>query len=344
LVGSRFSLGKDAQEALYGSTPFAEVSNLRAPENRAERHFGKLLEVYLGVRTDSGRPLLFETYQRYDAITRSSRRIMQGALPALLVGLTLLYTVQAPLAYGLASRLRRAQREREQALLDTLAVSDRERRRIAADLHDGVVQGLAGVSYTLSAAGDRAEAAGDAADASLLRGAAQDLRSWVRELRTLVVTIAPPTLHRAGLSAALEDLRGTLSSRGVEVSTAIDTLPPLPPQVETLAFRVAQEAVRNIIKHARATSVTLSAGLTDGVLSVEIADDGCGLSAAGGATHDGGHGLALLTDLTRSQGGDLTVSAGADGTGTTVLLLVPTDEGSPPAQRVPSARRPVAAP
>lgn len=323
LVGERYGLGSDEQQALSGAHPVAEISNLTAPENRDERHFGKLLEVYLGVHTASGRPLLFETYQRYDAINASSRRIMRGALPALIAGLVLLYAVQAPLAYGLATRLRRARSDREHALADALAASDQERRRIAADLHDGVVQGLAGVSYTLSAVADRAAANNDEATANVVCRAAQDLRSWVRDLRTLVVTIAPPKLQQAGLAAALEDLRGTLTTRGITVSTHIDDLPKLHPDVETLAFRVAQEAVRNVVKHADARTVAVKAGVAGDRLRVEVSDDGRGVGATRNLRHEGGHGLALLHDLTRSHGGTLNVASPAEGAGTIVRLELP---------------------
>jgi two-component system, NarL family, sensor kinase len=324
LIGQRFALGQDDQRAIAGAPPVAEVSNLTAPENRDERQFGKLLEVYLGVRTPSGRRLLFETYQRYDAIDASARRIMPGALSALIAGLLLLYAVQAPLAYGLATRLRRARSDREQALADALAASDQERRRIAADLHDGVVQGLAGVSYTLSAVADRAAADHQTATADVVHRAGQDLRSWVRELRTLVVTIAPPKLHEAGLAAALEDLRGSLTTRGIAVTTDIGTLPKLDPQVETLAFRVAQEAVRNVAKHANARTVAVTAGIVGDRLRVEVADDGRGLtpSITNGA-RGGGQGLRLLADLTRSNGGHLDVASSPDGVGTIVRLDLP---------------------
>ncbi len=323
LIGRRFALGQDEQRAIAGASPVAVVSNLTAPENRDERRFGKLLEVYLGVRTSSGRRLLFETYQRYDAIDASSRRIMRGALPALIAGLVVLYAVQIPLAYGLATRLRRARSDRERALADALAASDQERRRIAADLHDGVVQGLAGVSYTLSAVADRAAADSHTATADVVRRAGQDLRSWVRELRTLVVTIAPPKLHDAGLAAALEDLRGSLTTRGIAVTTDIGTLPKLDPQVETLAFRVAQEAVRNVIKHADARTVAVTAELVGDRLRIEVADDGQGLTRTTNGAHGGGQGLRLLADLTRSNGGELDIESSSDGAGTTVRLNLP---------------------
>lgn len=69
LVGGQFELPADELEALHDGRPVAEVTDLDEPENAGEVQFGKLLQVYLGVRTPQGRPLLFETYQPYDTIT-----------------------------------------------------------------------------------------------------------------------------------------------------------------------------------------------------------------------------------------------------------------------------------
>ena len=104
--------------------------------------------------------------------------------------LLVLYLVQVPLAYSLARRLRARQREREELLRRAIDASDLERRRIAADLHDGAVQRLAGVSLSLAAS---ANALGDAEDGGEAGGAlsraAAETRETIRELRTLLVDI-----------------------------------------------------------------------------------------------------------------------------------------------------------
>ena len=156
LVGKRFPLESDELAVLKTGDASASVSDLTAPENLGEKKYGTLLQVYLGVQTPTGQRLLFETYQPYQTISDASRRAWLTSLPVLLAGLVLLYLVQAPLAYRMARRLRRSQEERETLLLASLAAADRERVMIAADLHDGVVQGLAGASFSLSAAAGRA--------------------------------------------------------------------------------------------------------------------------------------------------------------------------------------------
>jgi signal transduction histidine kinase len=330
LVGRQFELPADEQAVLQAAgRTVAEVTDLDEPENVDERHFGKLLQVYLGVRTPSGRPLLFETYQPYGGITTASRRMWSASLPVLLGGLVLLYLVQAPLAYRMATRLRAAQEQREQLLLSSLGASDKERRRIASDLHDGVVQGLAGASYTLSAVADRARAAGSAELADTAASTAVELRRWVRELRSLVVTITPPALHEQGLDASLSDLASTLEARGVSVSVQVPEDLDLDEATETLVYRVAQEGVRNVVKHAEATRVQLSLRQRPGCLVLEIADDRRGMDpAAAGARRRGSLGLELLRALVAEHEGTLVVGPAAGG-GTTLVMELPYREVNP---------------
>lgn len=309
LIGVRFGLPADELEVLETGHTTAEVTDLDEPENRDERQFGKLLQVYQGVRTPTGTPLLFETYQPYSVITVSSRRLWVASLPVLVGGLLLLYVVQAPLAYRMASRLRAAQDEREELLVATLAASDRERATIAADLHDGIVQGLAGASYTLDAA----------PTPDVARRTAADLRRWVRELRSLVVTITPPALHAQGLATSLRDLGATLELRGLTTTVEVEDV-QVPEAVESLTYRTAQEAVRNVVRHASASHVWLS--LTGSPLVLTVRDDGVGLAAEDEPRRRGSVGLELLRALAEAQGGTLSVT-GSSGAGTTLRLEVP---------------------
>jgi two-component system NarL family sensor kinase len=323
LIGTRFPLPAEERAALQTGRPAAEVSDLKAAENRDEQQFGKLLQVYQGVRTPSGTRLLFETYQPYHVITVSSRRMWLTSLPVLLGGLLLLYLVQAPLAYRMARRLRSSQEEREALLLASLAASDRERVTIAADLHDGVVQGLAGASYTLSAAAERARAH-DPGTAAAMSATAADLRRWVRELRSLVVTITPPALHAQGLAASLADLAATPRTSSVAVTVDVSGTEDLDETTESLVYRAAQEAVRNVVRHAEAGSVVLQVA-RDGVdvLELRVTDDGRGFAADDSpARRRGSVGLELLSALAVSHGGSLWVDA-QPGRGAELVLRLP---------------------
>ncbi|MDT7539411.1 MAG: two-component system, NarL family, sensor kinase [Actinomycetota bacterium] len=322
LIGMRFDLAADERAALTSSRTAAEVSDLEDPENRDETQFGKLLQVYQGVRTPGGTRLLFETYQPYTVISDASRRMWLSTMPVLVLGLVLLYLIQAPLAYRMARRLKRSQDEREALLLATLAASDRERARIAADLHDGVVQGLAGASFSLSATADRLRPS-DPAAAGAIAVAAADLRRWVRELRSLVVTITPPALHAQGLAPSLADLTSTLEGRGITVTIDVEGIEGIDETSETLLYRAAQEAVRNIAKHADATDVSISIGRTGSDVVLLVRDNGRGFTDdASAARRRGSVGLELLTGLVSSHGGRLQVE-GVPGNGTLLAVRLP---------------------
>ena len=325
LVGRRFPLPADELAALRTGRTVAEVSDLQEPENAGDRQFGKLLQVYLGVRTVQGRQLLFETYQPYDAISTASRRMWLASLPALVGGVVLLYLVQAPLAYRMAVRLRSSQDERERLLISSLAAADRERGRIAADLHDGVVQGLVGASYALDAQAATPCCADSARWAGPLHATASDLRRWVRELRSLIVTVTPPALHAQGLPSSLADLLAGLESRGIEVTLAANGVGGLPQDVEALAYRVAQEAVRNIVRHADAgrggVTLRVDPDRSGATLRLVVTDDGCGFDPAAVSRRHGSVGLELLSSVVAAQGGELAITS-APATGTTVELTV----------------------
>src|SRR5207237_9490546 len=132
----------------------ADLSNLDEAENRYERPYNKLLEVYVPVHTLGGQRVLFEAYLRYSSIAESGRHIWGSFAPVLVGGLLLLYLVQVPLAWSMARRLRQGQEEQERLLVRAMDASHAERQRIARHLHDGVVPALAGVPYSLAAAPD----------------------------------------------------------------------------------------------------------------------------------------------------------------------------------------------
>ncbi|MCU1676523.1 MAG: integral rane sensor signal transduction histidine kinase [Frankiales bacterium] len=322
LIGMQFPLPVEEQQALEQETSSAEVSDLSSAENSDERQFGKLLQVYQGVQLPGGQRVLFETYQPFEVISVASRRMWLTSLPILLTGLILLYVVQVPLAYRMARRLKDSQDEREGLLVATLAASDRERAVIAADLHDGVVQGLTGASYTLTAAADRARES-DPTAAGVMSTSATDLRRWVRELRSLVVTITPPALHASGLAAALADLAATLELRGMTVTVDVTGTEDLDSTTERVLYRAAQEAVRNVVRHAKASAVTLTTTREGDVVELCVRDDGRGFTAATtDARRRGSVGLELLQTVVTAQGGTLTVDSVPE-EGTTVRLQMP---------------------
>jgi signal transduction histidine kinase len=314
LIGDRFALGEEERELFETGGADAELSDLAEPENRYERGAGKLLEAHTPIRTPGGTQVLFETYQRFSSVSASASRILGTLAPPLLGGLlVLLLLVQVPLAYGLARRLQRGHDERERLLARAIEASDNERRRIAADLHDGIVQDLAGVAFGLSPLAAKAPPA----EQKVLNAGIERLRQGVRDLRTLLVEIHPPRLESAGLESALDDLLSPLRAAGVDTALAVEP----GGGHDALVYRVAREALRNATEHGEPAHVSVT--VTPERLTV--ADDGRGFDAGERARRrEEGHvGLGLLADLAEQQGAKLSVTS-APGAGTTVTLELPT--------------------
>jgi DNA-binding NarL/FixJ family response regulator/signal transduction histidine kinase len=249
LQGATYPLGQDELASLHDGLIQADVSDLSRPENRFERDFGELLEVYLPIRTPDGQRLLFEAYYRYDAVSAAGRRIWGSFAPVALGALIALELLQIPLAWSLAGRLRQRQRERERLLQHAIEASDIERRRIASDLQDGVVQDLVGVSFALAgAARDKALPPGAARQ---LSDASESLRSSVSALRSTLADIYPRDLADLGLPGGLDALAGDASSGELEVRVEASDVPgTLARPVALLLYRAAREALRNVGRHA----------------------------------------------------------------------------------------------
>jgi two-component system NarL family sensor kinase len=323
LEGQQYKLGRDEIAAIDKGQIEADVSDLSEPENRYERPQKKLLEVYLPIRTPSGERLLFEAYFRYGAVAAAGSRIWRSFAPISLGALIVLELVQIPLAWSLARRLRERQREREALLRQALDASDLERRRIASDLHDGVVQDLTGVAYALTGAARQPDV--PAETARELERSASGVRTGVKALRSLLVEIYPPNLEEIGLASALADLVARAELR--DVSATLDTAElrePLSSPIAGLLYRCAQEGLRNVFSHARAHSVVVQLASDPARAVLDVRDDGVGFdpSAVGSAVTRGHFGLQGITDLVTAAGG-ITEVRSAPGQGTDLHVEVP---------------------
>ena len=321
LIGARFPLEAEKLDVLRSGATNASLTDLSGPENRYERGQGDLYEVYLPIRAPDGTPLLFETYQRRSAVASTGRRIWMPFAALMLGSLVLLWLVQVPLAWRLDRRLRRSQAEREALLVRAVEASDDERRRIAADLHDGPVQHLAGISYSLSAA---AQTEGSTAARETLRQAAAGTRDSMRRLRSLLVEIHPPNLRASGLEAALADLLAPLRARGAETSLTVDPALGLDEGAERIVYRAAAEALRNVERHAAANRVAVDVEERGDGVRLAVVDNGVGFGPGDRERRrEEGHvGLSLLEELVARAGGRLAVRS-APGDGTTFELELP---------------------
>ena len=215
IIGRRFGLGAEERELFTEGGADAELSDLSAARepSTSARRAGCWRRTRSSARRTGRRCCSRPT----SASTRSARaasgccaRSRRRCSARLLV----LLLFQVPLAWSLARRLQRGHRERERLLARTIEASDHERRRIAADLHDGVVQDLAGVAFGLAPLAEDARRRGDEAEATALRESTARLRQGVRALRTLLVEIHPPRLETAGLEPVLDDLLSPLAASG----------------------------------------------------------------------------------------------------------------------------------
>jgi signal transduction histidine kinase len=328
LIGRTFPAGEYQVETLQDGHVTAELTDLADDENVYERSAGRLLEVYRTVATPSGERLILETYFRYDEVTDRQRSIWLHFAPITAAALLVLLALQVPLAHRMIRAIRAGDAERLRSSARAVEASARERRRIAGNLHDGVVQDLSAAPFIMARAVDRIAAASDrrADDDGLvadLSAATTAVRSSVTSLRTLMIEIYPPHLADAGLPAALRDLTARVRSRGVQTRLELPADLDPPPDTAGLLFRVAQESLNNVVKHARARNAVLAVAEQDGLVTMEVSDDGIGFDPGPASAADTGHfGLRVLVDVAEAAGATLDLVT-APGAGTTVRLRVP---------------------
>ena len=204
-------------------------------------------------------------------------------------------------------------------LRDSIAAAEAERRRWARDLHDETLQGLGAIKLALSAAlrGDP-----DAARAQVT-GAVGQLESEIAALRGIIADLRPPALDELGLEAALRTLAervGALNGWQLELDLQLGER-RLDAELETIAYRVAQEALTNVVKHAGATHVQLMLRATASALELRVRDDGRGVDAVT-PRRAGGYGIIGMRERAEVGGGHLRVE-GRGGAGTSVALTLP---------------------
>jgi signal transduction histidine kinase len=223
------------------------------------------------------------------------------------------------------------QREREALLHKAVEASETERRRIARDLHDGVVQNLSGMAFAMSAASTRLRQSERVSGATaelleLMDHSADETRQAMKDLRTLIIEIAPPTLRREGLHAALLEVLRTLEQAGTKTRLELPSNMRLREDRASLIFRVAQEVLRNVAAHAEAGNVSVVLREVDGRAVLRIEDDGKGFTADDVARRraEGHVGTNAIVELAEEAGGSLDIQS-APGKGTRIRLELPVE-------------------
>ena len=197
-----------------------------------------------------------------------------------------------------------------------VASGDEQRRKLERNLHDGAQQRLVALSVGLRVAQSKIESS-PAEAGELLETMSNDLADALTELRELARGIHPAVLTERGLAAALEVL---VARAPLPVELDVQVPERLPEPVAATAYYIAAETLTNVAKHAQATEATVNIRDDNGVLRLQITDDG-----RGGADPSGGSGLLGLRDRAEAAGGTLHV-ASPPGRGTTVTANLPMPE------------------
>ena len=206
----------------------------------------------------------------------------------------------------------------EERLRQSLVAAESERARWARELHDTVLQGMGSRRLLLSSA----LKSGD--PQRLSRAVEEGLRDVVRdidELRRLITELRPATLDQLGLASALGDLAGRVSHAAeFELDTDLEVdAGRLGPELETVVYRLVQEALNNVVKHAGADRVQLRARIAEDRLDLLVSDDGRGFDLA---RKHSGFGLAGMRERVELTGGELQIES-KPGAGTRVMASVP---------------------
>jgi len=221
---------------------------------------------------------------------------------------------------SLHSRLTEREEAMERFAEQIVLLQETERRRLAGEIHDGISQRIVSLSFHLSAAADAV--ATDPAGAAEQIARAQELAAGaLDETRNAIAGLRPPVLDDLGLAASLESLARSTPLPNVQVDTVTTVLPE---HVETAVYRIAQEALQNVMKHASAAHVQLRLSMSPGAVLLEISDDGVGFDPATTPERAGpvGYGLPGMQQRAELLGGQLTAES-TPGRGTVVRLRVP---------------------
>ncbi len=221
--------------------------------------------------------------------------------------------------------LRYDEEVQRQLLQKVITAQEDERRRVAVELHDGVIQNLVSALYRLRLCAVRMGDA-DSEAARALREAEEIMDGSIAEMRRIVAGLRPSVLDDLGLAVALEKHVRQLQEKAdcrIVLEREEKSLPPLTLEAETALFRIAQEATNNALKHSRCTRVRVALRVEGDSLVLEVVDDGVGLEPAGTQRRfSGGFGLVGMRERAESLGGSLEIRAGK-GKGTAVIAMLP---------------------
>lgn len=319
LIGRVYPLPEAATLLKGNQSSLVEVSSLAGAENEFERVRGTqvLVEVYTIATASTGEKLIFEAYFPTSVYNQEERALLVQMAPVGVAALIILNLAQLPIALDLARRVQRSRQSRERLLVQAVTAADHERRRLAQELHDDVIQDLAGVGYALSSLGEHL----DGANGPAVERLGIIVHHDVELLRAMVTELYPEGLDPQSLARSLTDLGISLRRSDTQVEIDVDEELVLSDTTATLIYRVARESLHNAQKHAQPQNIEVWLASVGAHVVLTIVDDGRGFDPAA-APANGHVGLRLIRDTVAEAGGTLLVDS-SPGRGTRVELSLP---------------------
>ncbi len=217
--------------------------------------------------------------------------------------------------------LREADEERRQLLERIVRAQEEERRRVASDIHDDPIQKMTAIGLRI---GSLRRFIDDPEGLGLLEDFSETVSEAIARLRNLLFELHPPALDEAGLGAALRDALAEFEEEtGVSASLRDELVTEPECDTRAVIYRIVQEALANVRKHARASSVTVTLTRDSAGVMVRVRDDGTGFDPVA-ATERGHLGLVSMRERAEMTGGRLRINS-SPGSGTTVEAWVPGD-------------------
>ena len=307
----------DPEETMAGQV-MRQQSPLRLTE--ATAHLRARLSETLGARTALFVPLVFRG--RAHGVLAAFDRLTGGPeFHAEDEHLMLSFAASAATAVATAKSVE------TDRLRHSVEASEQERKRWARELHDETLQGLGALRVLLSSA---LQSKSPEALEKTVRDAIGHIGSEIENLRTLITELRPAALDELGLEPAIQSLvQRTAAVQGLEIQTRVQLSSGdgrLGPELEQSVYRLVQEALTNISRHARASTVQVSIVERRGAIDVMVRDDGVGFDPASPVS---GFGLAGMRERVQLTDGELSIDS-APGEGTTVKAVLPLPAGQSP--------------
>jgi signal transduction histidine kinase len=268
-----------------------------------------LVRVPLVVQSEQVGDLVLAARAPGDSLTSADLRLLHDLAPQIAVAVQ---------AVRLTAELKHLTADLQQSRTRLITTREEERRRLRRDLHDGLGPTLASLTFKIDAARNLLTQDSERAD-RLLEEVRHQIQETLAQIRRLVYNLRPPALDELGLLSALQEQAASYQHQGLQILIeAPECLPPLPAAVEVAAYRIAREALTNVVRHAEARQCLLRLYLHESVLTLEVSDDGKGIAD----DHRIGVGWLSMRERAVELGGRCSITRGPSG-GTTVQVNFP---------------------